>query len=100
VTEVARDAKKPVALCGEMAGDPRYIPLLIGMGLVDLSMNPASLLEVKKIVRSIEYNRWKQIAKKVLNIPSAKEIGQLLSVEYERIDFPSSEVGRFQEISG
>jgi phosphotransferase system enzyme I (PtsI) len=100
VTEVARKANKPVTLCGEMAGNLQYIPLLVGMGLVDLSMNPASLLEVKKIVRSIEYNRWKQIAKKVLNIPSAKEIAQLLSEEYERIGFPSSEVGRFQELSG
>jgi phosphotransferase system enzyme I (PtsI) len=99
VIEVARKANKPVTLCGEMAGNSQYIPLLVGLGLGDLSMNPGSLLEAKKIVRSIEYNRWKQIAQKVLNIPSAKEIGQLLSAEYERIDFPSSEVGRFQELS-
>jgi phosphotransferase system enzyme I (PtsI) len=99
VTEVARKANKPVTLCGEMAGNPVYIPLLVGMGLVDLSMNPASLLEAKKIIRSLEYKHCQQIARTVLNIPSAKEICQLLSVEYERIDFPSSEVGRFQEIS-
>ena len=82
-----------------MAGNSEYIPLLVGMGLVDLSMNPYALPEAKNIIRSVEYKRWKQIAQKVLNIPSAKEIGQLLSAEYERIDFPSSEVGRFQELS-
>jgi phosphotransferase system enzyme I (PtsI) len=99
VTEVAKKANKPVTLCGEMAGNPQYIPLLVGMGLVDLSMNPASLLEAKKIVRSTEYKHCEQIAKTVLKIPSAKEIAQLLSEEYGRIDFPSSEVERFQEIS-
>ena len=99
VIEVAKKANKPVTLCGEMAGNPVYIPLLVGMGLADLSMNPGSLLEVKKIVRSIEYNRWKQIAKTALSLPSIEEISQLLSEEYARIGFPSSEVGRFQEIS-
>jgi phosphoenolpyruvate-protein kinase (PTS system EI component) len=69
------------------------------MGLVDLSMNPVSLLEAKKIVRSIEYQHCEQIAKTALNLPSVEEISQLLSKEYERIGFPSSEVGRFQEIS-
>jgi phosphotransferase system enzyme I (PtsI) len=99
VTEVAKKANKPVTLCGEMAGNSQYIPFLVGMGLVDLSMNPASLLEAKKIVRSIEYKHCEQIAKTALNLPSVEQISQLLSEEYERIGFPSSEVERFQEIS-
>lgn len=68
VTEVAKIATKPVTLCGEMAGDPKYIPLLVGLGLTDLSMNPYALPEAKKIIRSIEYKRWDSIAKRVLNI--------------------------------
>jgi len=99
VIEVAKKANKPVTLCGEMAGDPKYIPLLAGLGLVDLSMNPASLLEAKKLVRSVEYKHCEQIARAALNLTSVEEISQLLSEEYERIGFPSSEVGRFQEIS-
>jgi phosphotransferase system enzyme I (PtsI) len=55
VTEVAKKANKPVTLCGEMAGDPKYIPLLVGLGLTDLSMNPIALLEAKKIIRSTSY---------------------------------------------
>ncbi len=94
VTEVAKKANKPVTLCGEMAGTPEYIPLLVGMGLSDLSMNPYALPEAKKIVRSIEYKRWKQIARTVLNLPSVEEISQLLSEEYARIDSPFLEVGR------
>ncbi|HWU67383.1 MAG TPA: phosphoenolpyruvate--protein phosphotransferase [Stenotrophobium sp.] len=40
----------PVAMCGEMAGDPRYTRLLLGLGLMDFSMHPASVLEVKRII--------------------------------------------------
>lgn len=40
----------PVAMCGEMAGDPRYTRLLLGLGLMDFSMLPASVLEVKRII--------------------------------------------------
>lgn len=42
----------PVALCGEMAGERRYTPLLLGLGLTQFSMHPASLLEVKHIIRT------------------------------------------------
>ena len=80
----AQASRKAVAVCGEMAGDPRYIPLLVGMGLVDLSMNPVALLEAKKIIRSIAYEQWRSIARAVLSLPSVEEIGKLLSREYEK----------------
>jgi phosphotransferase system enzyme I (PtsI) len=41
----------PIAMCGELAGDPRYTRLLLGMGLRELSMQPGALLDVKEIVR-------------------------------------------------
>jgi len=40
----------PVAMCGEMAGDPRYTRLLLGLGLNEFSMHPSGLLQIKKIV--------------------------------------------------
>jgi phosphoenolpyruvate-protein phosphotransferase (PTS system enzyme I) len=42
--------KIPVAMCGEMAGDPRYTRLLLGLGLTEFSMHPSSVLEVKRLV--------------------------------------------------
>ncbi len=41
----------PVSMCGEMAGDPRFVRVLLGLGLRELSMQPGSLLEIKEIVR-------------------------------------------------
>ena len=50
--EAAAAADIPVGMCGEMAGDPRYTQLLLGMGLRELSMQPASLLEIREIIRN------------------------------------------------
>ncbi|AUG54841.1 phosphoenolpyruvate--protein phosphotransferase [Thalassospira marina] len=44
----------PLSVCGEMAGDPRYTPLFLGMGLRNLSMSPGSLLPVKQRVRRLD----------------------------------------------
>jgi phosphoenolpyruvate-protein phosphotransferase (PTS system enzyme I) len=49
--EAAQLAGIPVSMCGEMAGDPRYIKLLIGMGLRELSMQPSALLETRELIR-------------------------------------------------
>ncbi len=51
VIDAGRACNTPVSMCGEMAADPRYIPLLIGMGLRQFSMQPGSLLEAKRIIR-------------------------------------------------
>jgi phosphotransferase system enzyme I (PtsI) len=47
----ARQAGIPVGMCGEMAGDRRYIPLLLGMGLREFSMQPGLLLAAKQVIR-------------------------------------------------
>ena len=53
VIDAGRRQHIPVSMCGEMAGDPRYIPLLIGMGLQEFSMQPGALLEAKQTIRSL-----------------------------------------------
>jgi phosphotransferase system enzyme I (PtsI) len=52
--EAALRARKPVSLCGEMAGDPRYTALLLGLGIRDLSMAPANIGRVKQRIRSLD----------------------------------------------
>ncbi len=52
--QAALRAKKPVCLCGEMAGDPRYIALLLGFGITELSMAPANIARVKQRIRALD----------------------------------------------
>jgi phosphotransferase system enzyme I (PtsI) len=53
-TEAALRARIPVCVCGEMAGDPRYTALLLGLGIRDLSMAPSNVGRVKQRIRSLD----------------------------------------------
>jgi phosphotransferase system enzyme I (PtsI) len=50
VIDAGQHAGIPVAMCGEMAGDPRYTRLLLGMGLTEFSMHPSALQEIKSVI--------------------------------------------------
>ncbi len=63
-----------VTLCGEFAAIPEAIPLLLGMGLRSLSMNPFSLPGVKKIIRSLQVSECEALFNKVKNLHTAEEI--------------------------
>jgi len=64
-------------LCGEFAGDPLATPILLGLGLDELSMNAVSLPEVKKVIRSIKYSEAKKMAEKALKLSTIKETREL-----------------------
>ena len=52
VIRTARARGKPVAVCGEMAGDPQLAPLLLALGLEEFSLHPSTLLEVRRAIRA------------------------------------------------
>ena len=54
-------------MCGEMAGDPRYTALLLGLGLTEFSMDPASILETKRIINGCEAGPLGELVKKILD---------------------------------
>jgi phosphoenolpyruvate-protein phosphotransferase (PTS system enzyme I) len=68
-----------VGMCGEMAGDPLATALLVGMGIDELSVVPAILPEIKKVIRTISYKEAKKIADKVLSLHTEKEIKDYLA---------------------
>lgn len=57
----------PVTLCGEMAGDPNLIEVLLGLGLRQLSMDTASLLEAKSVIRRINVSEAKKKTRRLLS---------------------------------
>ncbi|MBU8849771.1 MAG: phosphoenolpyruvate--protein phosphotransferase [Desulfobacterales bacterium] len=76
-----------LVMCGEMAGDPMNIPVLVGMGLTDFSMNSASIPEVKKLIRNLDTKKAKKIVKKIMTLSSVQEISDFTLEEYKEI-FP------------
>lgn len=78
VIGVGRRARKPVSLCGEMAGDPLFTPLLLALGLIDFSMHPGQMLEVRDRIAHLERARLRQISPQILRARSAQEVATLL----------------------
>lgn len=72
--KAGRRARIPVAMCGEMAGDPRYTRLLLGLGLTQFSMHPATLLGVKKIVRGSRLGALTRAANRVLRLRDTESV--------------------------
>jgi phosphotransferase system enzyme I (PtsI) len=73
---------KSVSICGEIAGDPTYFPLLFGLGLREFSVAPVSILEIKEIARLLTEEKASRIANKALGMDSSQEIEQLLMASY------------------
>lgn len=78
----ARKAGIPSAVCGEMAGDPVFVPLLLGLGVDELSMTPPLIPAVKYIVRSITMADAKDLAAKALTMGSGRDIFNLCDAFY------------------
>ncbi|MDR1418088.1 MAG: phosphoenolpyruvate--protein phosphotransferase [Endomicrobium sp.] len=68
-----------VAMCGEMAGDPLYTPILLGFGLDEFSVSPFQVLKIKKIIRSMSFKEVKEIADKILQCGDKKSISKIMS---------------------
>jgi phosphotransferase system enzyme I (PtsI) len=74
IVDEAHKQKIKVSVCGEMAGDPVYVPLLLGLGVDELSMTPPLLPAVKYLVRAMKIAEAKKLAQTALQLTSPKEI--------------------------
>jgi len=81
-----RHAGIDVSLCGEIAGDPEFTMLLIGMGLRTLSMVPAQIPLIKRVVRLVNLEHCERIARKAGSFDSERQIQTFLRDELRRID--------------
>ena len=78
VTEAADRAGRPLTICGEMAGDPQYTDLLLGLGLRRFSVSPGEILGVKCAIRTANLSAANALAQRVLAMRSVAEIRALL----------------------
>jgi phosphoenolpyruvate-protein phosphotransferase (PTS system enzyme I) len=70
----ARTAGIPVSVCGEMAGDAIVAPVLVGLGLHELSMSAPSIPEVKGVIRATTLADLERLVERIVNLPTANEI--------------------------
>ncbi len=82
VTDVARDKGIKIFMCGEMASDPINIPILLGLGMDELSMSPQSMPAVKSMIRSLNIQDTKLFLEEVLKKVTAFEVAKLLEETY------------------
>ncbi|UCD94366.1 MAG: phosphoenolpyruvate--protein phosphotransferase [Candidatus Zixiibacteriota bacterium] len=81
--DAARNHNIPVTMCGEMSGDVLTVPLLMGMGISQFSMNPSKLYDVCNLIPKIKYSDTVSIAENALRMKTLKEIENLL-FEYNK----------------
>ncbi|RBG50247.1 phosphoenolpyruvate--protein phosphotransferase, partial [Xanthomonas oryzae pv. oryzae] len=79
VIATGRTHGKPVAVCGEIAGDPCFVPMLLALGLTEFSLHPATLLEVRRAVRDIHLGELGVHGEKLLSARDRKGIEKWLA---------------------
>jgi phosphoenolpyruvate-protein kinase (PTS system EI component) len=79
VARAARKTGRHVGVCGEMAGDPRLAPLLVGLGIEELSMNPASIPRVKEALAARTRKTLTTLAERTLRAATVDEVEALVS---------------------
>nr|HID59304.1 phosphoenolpyruvate--protein phosphotransferase [Desulfobacterales bacterium] len=89
VVDAARNAGIRVGMCGEMAGEPAHVSILLGMGLDELSMNPISIPGVKKMIRMLSVEKSKLFLKEVLNKKRSAEVVRIVEEAYKKL-FPDA----------
>ncbi len=87
VVKAAHDAGIRVAMCGEMAGESLYVPILLGLELDDLSMNVSSIFRVKKTLRSYTLRECRSLVENTLDLSTPEEIEDLVRASL-RAKFP------------
>ncbi len=85
VSDIAQKNHLKLSMCGEMASEPLYVPLLLAMGFHELSMNPQSIPTVKRMVRSIRLNDCKKFLKQVMKLTEISKINDLVQEKYGKL---------------
>jgi phosphotransferase system enzyme I (PtsI) len=85
VADVAKEKEIKVFMCGEMAGTPYHIPVLLGIGMEELSMNPQTIPDIKRVIRSLSVEDARSFLPDVLKQTTAKNTFELIKATYGSI---------------
>jgi phosphotransferase system enzyme I (PtsI) len=85
VVEVGVNRDVDVAICGEICGEPIYTLLLLGMGFRELSLAPALIPEVKKVIRSVTMERAREVAQTAVTLGEPDQIQRFLHASLRQV---------------
>ncbi|MBN1844664.1 MAG: phosphoenolpyruvate--protein phosphotransferase [Sedimentisphaerales bacterium] len=85
VHRAARRANIDVHVCGEMASELEFIPVLLGLGYTSLSLAPPMIPEVKKLIRSVTLSYCRGLARKVMNFDTDQQVTNYLRAELQEL---------------
>lgn len=84
LASTAGEKKKDISICGEMAGNPAYTQLLLGLGFRSFSVTPGELLEIKNTIRSTSVEEARALAERILQCDTVEEIKGHLGLAHHR----------------
>jgi phosphoenolpyruvate-protein phosphotransferase (PTS system enzyme I) len=84
ITEAGRQAGIEVGMCGEMAGEPLYVLILLGLGFSELSMNAPCIPRVKQVVRQVDRAEGEKLLRTLLDLPTAQDIAHYVEEDMAR----------------
>lgn len=73
---------KPTAVCGAMASEVHSVPILIGLGITELSTSMRSIPDVKALIRTLDYKKCVEVANKALDMETSEEVIELVNKEF------------------
>jgi phosphotransferase system enzyme I (PtsI) len=85
VVKAAAKYDKPVTVCGQMSSDPRFIPLLLGLGLRSLSVTPHAIPRLKEVVRNVSITEAERISLHACELDLARDVEHFLLGELSRL---------------
>lgn len=85
VVEAARKHNIPVSVCGQMSTSPVFLPLLVGLGIRQISVTPHAIPELKEVIRKLTIERAEAIAKRAIEIDVARDVESYLWGELKRL---------------
>jgi phosphoenolpyruvate-protein phosphotransferase (PTS system enzyme I) len=88
IAKTCKESNTPLSICGEIAGEPKYTMVLLGLGFRTLSMSAAYMFQVKKVIRSVRIKECEKLVEKLLSFERTSEAENYLNtVTKEKFPF-------------
>ena len=88
VVTQAKKHKRSIAICGEIASNPLFIPLLLGLGIDEFSCSPRYIPLIKRAIRQTDLLAACELAQRVLSLDSSIAISKVLLEAYDKNTMP------------